>query len=946
MPENSSEVEQSRNDRKAPGRYKWPSKLFENYRSKGDDKQKEVGLTTDVTDFLNGTTSNTAAKPQRVPSTPLLGSVTAPGWPSAAGAPRLVKEATLQVDAPFRQSTRTKSASPSKQTKNKGHHVRFTDLAPLIIGEGGDEAELPPKDMLSAQRVLNQGLGKHRSDVGSGEVKFENCPNGQLPEDSSYVAEDIFKDTNSVSLRRTPTSGVTSEPRQDAMVSQEAKGSALNGGDCPYMASEEDNEEFGVLAPHSHTLEVDANATQFRTRLDEGQEGHRDVQMWSPSLDATTIKHAKDSSTARPPLATRGYTLSDIDSTTHCSLISTLSLQPLSQIDTKTSHSNGPAVPPPRTSPQPTGVFTTFQDVVQPYDPPVDGVSKAAPLSLRAAALAVGSDALDDFAARVQPYDSVFRKTAAGDRPDTYVDFEEWIRAATWWFLKGRGELEGVIRSRPRSADSSRNTPPTDISQAHVDLAKAWWILKEVTPEHPELQPYGTFGMQAMAAVIRKFKAKELAESVERHVGLLASMRALTMSMKRNHLLPPNLRSESQLTGLDMRIWDAPAPLPSYLLPLLSCHAREAPIRDGISHNSIQSSHIPIGDTTDLFCYGNMFVQMLITVQGGRGEDTRLPCILSVVRKPTHWQMDVMLASQDKQVCLVIQSNKSPAISWPDVKWKGPELQLQFGLSERIEVQVQFNEHDYNVLCRLHAHNQEIMHSFEPGAQEALLFETTLRNFVCLNPRRSKQFPNYAVKRCQLRLFEKKVTRVEGTGTHEVHQGYRVRVVTPPNIKTSSVVESYLSCKKPVVFSYLRGEEGAPALHLKLFDEAEYSLDTFSSVVMTFDEAAQRAEVHSLLNGTAAKSSERTIAALLFNKLSIRTRCSAGRTTSELEIHPTGLQWERIEVANCSSRHTPQGRDRLALPESLRLYMTSPMGTMTDRVNLSEYSIILPDIYC
>lgn len=946
MPENSSDVEQARNDHQAPGRYNWRSKLLESYRNKGDHKPKEVGLATEVTDFLNGTTSSAATKPEKGSSTPLLGRLTTQGWPSARGAPRLAEEDALPIEGPFHQSTRTKSASPVKRAKNKGLRVRFTDLAPLIIGEGGDEAELPPKDMLRARKALGQGHGKHQSDVEGGEVKTETCPNRQLPEESSHVALDIFRDSNSVSLQRTSTSSVTSEARQKAMVPQEKKGSTPNEGDSPLIASNEENEESGVLIPHSHTPKVNANATRFPTELNEGQEAPPEFHIWSPSLDDTAVKHAKDNSTCRPPLATRGYTLSDINSTTTSSLSSTPSRQSPSQTRTMAFHTDGPAVPPPRRSPQPPGGLTTFQDVVQHYDPPVNKVSKAAPLSMRAVAHAVGSDALDDFAARVQPYDSVFQRTAAGDRPDRDTDFAEWIRAATWWFLKGRGDLERAIRSRPRSADSSRNAPRTDISQAHVDLAKTWWILNEVTPEHPDLKPYGTFGLQAMAAVIRNFKAEELAESVEKHVGLLASMRALTMSMKRNHLLPPELGNDSQLTGLDTRIWVAPAPLPSYLLPLLSSHPWQASVRNGISHNSNHFSDIPIGDSVDLFCYGSMFVQMVITVHGGGGEDTRLPCILTVVRKPTHRQMDVILASQDKQVCFVIQSNMSPALSWCDVTWKAPELQLQFGLSERIEVQVQFKEHDYNVLCRLHARNHEIMRSFVAGAQEALLYEATLRDFVCLDPRRTKQFPSDAIKRCQLRLFEKKVTRLKGTGAHEVHQGYRLAVVTPPNIKTSSVVESYLSCKKPVVFSYLRGEEGTPALLLKLFDEAEYSLDTSFSVVMTFDEAAQRAEMHSLLNGTAARSSDRTIAALVLNNLSIRTRCSAGPTSSEPEIHPTGLQWEKIEIVNGSSRQTKHSHDRLALPESLRLYMTSSAGTMTDRVNLSKYSKILSGIDC
>ena len=898
-------------DRKALGKHNWRAKLFANGRSKGEEQQKEVGLATDVTDFFNSAGRTTPAKLRIEHST---GVAAAQHLSSAAGASRSDTEAALHIEKPFQQSTQTRSASPLKRGKNKGLHVRFTDAPPLIIGEGGDEADLPPKDISRARWGLEQGHGGHLSDAKNGEVKTEKCSYGQLPRQSSRATQDICK-------KGPPTSFLEKGPR---IVKLEQRQEAMNA----------DNEDAGVLPPRSSTPEAFANTVHSRIKL-EDQEVLLDVRMSSPSLDDAAIKHAEGTSQSRPP---RGYTLSDIDSVAVHSLGATPSLQSPWKTQANLLQSHVLASLAPRESPPSTG-SRLGNDAVQCYGPIGDGLSKAKPLSFRDVAHAIGSDALEDFAARIQHYDSVFRRTATADRPDINIALVEWIRAARWWFLKGRGDLEGAIRSRLRSADSSKTDRDSsslpDVSQAHVDLAKAWWILKQVVPEHPTLKRYGNASMKSIAAIVRDFKDENLAQTVEMHVGLVTSMRALTMSMKRNHLLPPHPDIDYQPTGLDMRIWSAPAPLASYILPLLSTRSSQGSVHNGPSYDTDHLSHIPIGDTTNLFCYGSMFVLMLIIVRSDSGEGTRLPCVLSIVREPSHRHMGAILASQDEQVCLVIQSGRSAGLTWSDVEWKAPNWQMQTKLTDSIEVQVQFKEYDYNILRSLIAYNQKVISSFEPKEQEVLLFETTLKNFTCLDPRRSKKFPNDIVKLCRLRFFEKNVIQVEGTGPRKVHQGYRMKVITPPDVKALSAFESYVSCTKPVFFSYLRGEEGAPALLLKLSDEAHYSAGTSFSVVMTFEEAAQRAQMHYLLNATTLGSSERNIATLLLSNLSIRRRSSAGDTMSGSQILPTGLQWERLQIIIGSSGHTPHGHNRRMLSESLRICVASTMRTLTDRMNMS-----------
>ena len=941
MPGNDSAVEQSRDGHKFPGTHRWRAKLFSNDRITRKENHKRLDLDTAVSDFLGNATSKASAERQLEPSTPLTDTTTAREWPPAAGAAWLDTEATLHTGEPSQQSSRAKSPSDSRRKKNKGLRVRFADAAPLIIGEGGDEADLPPREIATLRGELKQERADHQADANKRALLVGDHRHDQPLERSRHVAPGSNEDPKSAPWQRRSTAIVTSTQNLRADVPQDYGRAAPNEQFSSVMNSSEDDE---ALTSHSPPAEVVATATKPKMRLEEGQALHVGFPPSSRSSQTTTIQRAEINARHRPSFSTRGYTLSDVDTMADHSLRPTPLPQPPSDTRALPSPSCVPSSVTPGASSHPpsSSSLGSSPDAMQTDDPPLDRVPKATPLSIRAVAHTVGSDALDDFAGCVQHYNSLFRVTAAAGQPTTSISFAKWIRAATWWFLKGRRELESTIRNRPRSADSSKgdhdSSSHPDISQAFVDLAKTWFILKEVTPEHPEPRRYGNAGMKAMAAIIRSFGEEKLAEAVEMHVALVASMRALTISMRRNNLIPPIQQIDSELTGLDMRIWNAPPQLAPYVLILLSSNLSQPFIENETSHDSDQYFSIPIGDTAGRFCYSSMFVDIIITVQGESGEGIRLPCVLSILRERTHWQMEAIVASQDEQVHLVIQSDKSAGPTWSDVKWKARTWQLQIRLTDRIELLVQFKEHDYKSLCGLYDHAQHILRSLEPGGDETLVFETTLKNFLCHDPRHSKRFPSDAIKRCGLRLFEKTITRFEGPGPRRVQQGYRLTIVTPPKVKNSSSVQTDLGCKKPVLFSYLCAEDGAPALLLKLFYEAEFSAENAFSVVMTFHEAAEREEMHSLLNGTATRSSESTVASPLLRSVEFRTRSLAGNSPSGSELLPAGIQWEQMRIINDNLVEPQHGRDRTVLSQSLRLCLASPMGTMTDRINLGWYT--------
>ncbi|EAT83122.2 hypothetical protein SNOG_09857 [Parastagonospora nodorum SN15] len=109
----------------------------------------------------------------------------------------------------------------------------------------------------------------------------------------------------------------------------------------------------------------------------------------------------------------------------------------------------------------------------------------------------------------------------------------QWLRVATWWFLRGRAGMESMIRSRPRNAESQ----PERLTQAHVDLAKVLWITTEVLPNHPKLQQYGGSGQDAKADAARAAGDSVSAEALEIQSAIVHYMKLLVGSMKKHQIM-------------------------------------------------------------------------------------------------------------------------------------------------------------------------------------------------------------------------------------------------------------------------------------------------------------------------------------------------------------------------------------------------------------------------
>jgi hypothetical protein len=90
--------------------------------------------------------------------------------------------------------------------------------------------------------------------------------------------------------------------------------------------------------------------------------------------------------------------------------------------------------------------------------------------SLRNVANQVGDTAFTEFKDYIARYDSLLHMSAETAKPLMETTLTEWIRAAVWWFLRGKTRLETFARARATA-------PPSYAKQAVIDLGKALWTI-------------------------------------------------------------------------------------------------------------------------------------------------------------------------------------------------------------------------------------------------------------------------------------------------------------------------------------------------------------------------------------------------------------------------------------------------------------------------------------
>ena len=897
MPDDGSDPEQPRGPFKAFADPKWREKLFSRVTKaeKGTNKttKKDIQSQNDVEDFLEGRNSTPGrlanVYPESIPRKPVITIIATGGSPGNVVSSPSVPQPSWTNPPKLRQKSR------------KGLHVSFTSAEPEIIGEGGDEAELPSSEVSKAWISTAEVplLQSRCSPVSSSETDSI----AQLDQEESNVYDPLHPST------------------QRGSTLQKRKPINYSSSERPVLENSFITVPTSVAPVRSEVLaksEYDKNPHTLLPLLDSKKSPeYAEDELWKrkAGLEVKPVKQEND--VHLMPSKVMGNEARSPDSQNSISQSRLISPKEYAIAGKKdTAQHIIPATPNHPTH--------AYMELISPY--PDHQQYNSSPQSqkehLSSPPDIESNDVFqDDFYTRVQYLHTVFRLVAEKSDHGAAYSLSDWVRACVWWFLKGRSGIE--IASRNEVPSASESNMHSELKQAYVNLAKAWWIAREIISVHTS-QEYTS--RKAMPSITSSNHGKsEHAQLQTEYDSIIANMQALTIFMKKNRLLPPQ---SLLIQGTDTSIWiqyPKLAPGLAYLItvPSPTVLTEQSQSVSNLSHT------IPLADTEHYFSYGRMFAEAEVLSEYHISAGLLFPCILSIIRKRTDLRVETTIISQDGQVNLRIQSDKQKGPTWANVQWEIKSRRIRIGLDRDFELAVRLGEREFKSLWKIYDYAHRVEVDWNAQENENAIFEDVAKMVQHINHSEEPGiFPSFPVKQCKVRLLSRTLKVSEGTGNRKLYQGHRLVILTPPDIKTLSSMNRVLGQDGPLLFSRLRGEDNAPALLLSTNDGNKKT-----AIVITFHEISTREVVHALLNGTFVGQDEIASEKIMLQDFSVFSQSSELSSSHPYLSLGQGLQWQHIQIVK-EAGHLETGKT--VLSEHLRVCINCNYGTIVDRINLGE----------
>jgi len=550
--------------------------------------------------------------------------------------------------------------------------------------------------------------------------------------------------------------------------------------------------------------------------------------------------------------------------------------------------------------------------------------------SVRTPGSAFSQAAYEDFGQRCSHMKGIFKLQADFEKPMSEYTPRQWLRAAAWWFAKGRNGMEILIRSRPKSADGPGSAKPQELlSQPHVDLAKVWWILSEVLPNHrslpPPAHPEASFTARAsMAASQHDTAAEEIFEGCDI---LQSNLRGLLSSMNKNNAMPPH---NALIQGQDQTIWIPYPTVAPDILPILSGNPNRSLTGQSAAQPFDPMSVMAIADTKKDFAYYRWFVKASLSADN-QTEQMSLLCLFSVMRTRNEWHPKVAICTQKELLTICVTGERKIGPSWEDVKWSEQDSSLQVRLPHGYILNAQLSPADYRIVAGLYKKAFMVQSSLIPREDEHVAFETTLADFQYSDTMRPPAFPLDRIRRCRVKLLIQTETVQEGAGARRFYRGMRILVTTSPKSRNLASASHELVAGEPIIMEMVNesspGGENFPAMMLHI-DEVHRQCGLY----MIFANARERQMLYSAFNQADIEKEEMAFASLRLKKLSVE---SLGDFEFKGPPNPLGrMQWQELSVINGDPQNPDDDFGQTVLSSNLRIIASGAGGTVTDRINI------------
>jgi hypothetical protein len=550
----------------------------------------------------------------------------------------------------------------------------------------------------------------------------------------------------------------------------------------------------------------------------------------------------------------------------------------------------------------------------------------------------LGEAAFSDFAERVTHMQGIFALTAQLGGPLYEHTPTQWLRVATWWFLRGRAGMESMIRSRPRNAESQ----PERLTQAHVDLAKVLWITTEVVPNHPRLQQYAALTLDAQADRARQAGDGASAEALEIQSAIVHYMKLLVGSMKKHQSMPP---TQALIQGQDQSIW---AEYPRFAPDAASVLQAGVPRsgdggRNGAAHSTFSlSQYIPLADTKTDFCYFRMFVKASMSTDDPNTDRVPMTAVMSILRPKDQYQVKLSICSQSELINIVLGPGVESGPTWDDVNWKKQSHSISVNLRHGFTLTLELSESDWRSLYSIVDHTNRVQTDLWDKRDERPACKLQLREATYKDPVNPGAFPQDRVQGCKLLVFEKIELSSEGTGKRKLHRGYRVALATHQQNKQVSLINHEVGTKQaPVNFEYITETDNAPAMKLYFREEGPDKKPRICTVHLVFQEGKDRNQLFGTLTSMNIAQGEMTFAQVPLKSFHIESADQAQGFSQKGSRVLEKLQWQEAKVVNQDPEANGLEAAPTVMSESLRIVCRHSAGIVADRMNLGLYRKIL-----
>ena len=529
--------------------------------------------------------------------------------------------------------------------------------------------------------------------------------------------------------------------------------------------------------------------------------------------------------------------------------------------------------------------------------------------------------ALADFAGRVAHMKGVFDLTAERERPSVKCTSDAWLRTALWWYFRGKAGLEAQLQQRGGAPSQGREL----LTQAHVDLSKAWWIASEKIFEY-----------DGSDASIFASSPNNASQKRPQTAAILQSyIKSLSLQMQKNQLMPPH---QSLIQGQDTRIWLDYPRFASDAVAVLNGSGSRSDMADGREPSMQPLQALPLGDNRDTFCYGRFVADVSINTKQAETDRVPFPCMITMLRSKRDYQTSIIIASQSDLVSLQLgpRRGEERGLSWHDVSWKSSSSSIAIQLPRGFDLTACMSERDFGSLWNIVEYSRKVDHSMRVRAGEMFVRDFRLAELQYSDSAGTHAFPAGRLRSCTASVFERTAEHIDGGGRRRVHRGYRLLLATDPSHKSLSSASHELGTDSPILFESVMdsGADGTSAMVINIREQTR----NVRALLVLRDTMAKQ-DLYDTLNGIAIGQDEEMVAKASLTGVDIQPALGKESFSSVANSALQALRWSKAYLVDHAS--TEKHAARTVESESLRIVAKHTAGSLTDHLNLGKGELLL-----